>query len=143
MISFAHLSERWRWRYNNPVFGPTASNHVGCKKMKSFTIGEPANSGFNITQLGHISLPTRTSIGRQTLGSSSVPFGDFQENLDETCLLESAFRRKPQDQDVQWYRHRHMMLFGGNGGKAVVALGKAATNCSRSSLNSEYLIVRA
>lgn len=29
-------------------------SHAGCEKMKSFTIGDPANSGFNIRQLGDI-----------------------------------------------------------------------------------------
>ena len=33
------------------------SYYEGCEKMKSFRIGDPENSGFNMTQLEQVSVP--------------------------------------------------------------------------------------
>ncbi len=57
--------------------------------MKSFTIGEPANSGFNMTQLEDISSAIWSSeLQRQTSRSSSAPCGASRESLDGTCLFQ-------------------------------------------------------
>jgi hypothetical protein len=101
-------------------------------KMNSFTMADPANSGFNITQLHSISFSrAMRHVHERTSESSSVLNVASRGIFVEICLFgKTAVSFETSFGELSPIR---IKLFGGNIGNADFECGNAATSFSRRS----------